>query len=217
MRPARRADGGTTASSIVSGRLLERIAQAHGLNHATTLTGFKWIGRTPQLVYGYEEAIGHCADPAHVRDKDGMTAAVVAASAVAELKAAGLGVLDLFDRQAARYGLYRTQPLTFRVDDLKVISAAMERLRASAPSQLAGSRVVEYVDLSRGYGQTPGTNGILLRTERDERVIIRPSGTEPKLKCYLEVVLEPAETPDWDAARDRLHELSAATRKLCGL
>lgn len=214
---ARRARGGSTACSIVSSRLLGRIAQAHGLDHATTLTGFKWIGRTPGLVYGYEEAIGHCADPAHVRDKDGITAAVVAAGAVAELKAEGLGVLDLFDRQAARYGLYRTQPLTFRVEDPGVISAAMERLRASTPSQLAGSRVTEYVDLAGGYRQTPGTDGILLRTERDDRVIIRPSGTEPKLKCYLEVVLAPAEKPDWDAARARLQELSAATRTLCGL
>lgn len=214
---ASRADGGATACSIVSGRLLGRIAEAHGLGHATTLTGFKWIGRTPHLVYGYEEAIGHCVDPAHVRDKDGMTAAIVAASAISQLKAEGLSVLDQFDRLAQRYGLYCTQPLTFRVADLALISEAMERLRAERPAELAGAAVTEYVDLTGGYGETPGTNGILIRTERDDRVIIRPSGTEPKLKCYLEVVQDASGGTDWEAARARLAQLSDATRDLCGL
>ena len=201
----------------MSGRLLSRIAAAHGLDHATTLTGFKWIGRTPSLVYGYEEAIGHCVDPTHVRDKDGISAAVVAATIVSELKAGGVSVLERFDRLARTYGLYRTQPLTFRVEDLSLITAAMERLRAQRPSTLAGADVTEYVDLSGGYGETPGTNGILIRTSADDGVIIRPSGTEPKLKCYLEVVMDTAEGVDWEAANARLAMLSDATRELCGL
>lgn len=208
---------GATACSIVSGRLLGRIAETHGLTHATTLTGFKWIGRTPELVYGYEEAIGHCVDPQHVRDKDGISAAVVVAAIVSELKAAGKTVLDQFDQLAATYGLYCTQPLTFRVEDLSLITEAMERLRDAAPAQLAGSEVVEYVDLEGGYGETPGTNGILIRTADDDRVIIRPSGTEPKLKCYLEVVMDASDGADWEAARTRLDALSEATRELCGM
>ena len=232
---ASHADGGATACSIVSGRMLGQIAKAHGLKHATTLTGFKWIGRTPELVYGYEEAIGHCVDPAHVRDKDGITAAIVAATVVSALKARGVSVLEHFDELARTYGLYRTQPLTFRVEDLSLISEAMQRLRASQPSELAGAAVTEYVDLRDGYGTTPGTDGILIRTEADDRVIIRPSGTEPKLKCYLEVVMDVdgagsgsgagtgagsgagAGAVDWAAADARLAALSDATRTLCGM
>lgn len=216
---ASQAQSGATACSIVSGRLLGKIAKSHGLEHATTLTGFKWIGRTPELVYGYEEAIGHCVDPKHVRDKDGISAAVVVATIIAQLKAQGTSVLEHFDALAAKYGLYRTQPLTFRVEDLSLISTAMQRLRASKPETLTGVPVAEYVDLNNGYGQTPGTNGILIRTVDDDRVIIRPSGTEPKLKCYLEVVLpvEAGTLPDWSAADARLAKLSAATRELCGI
>ena len=232
---ASHASGGATACSIVSGRMLGQIAKAHGLKHATTLTGFKWIGRTPELVYGYEEAIGHCVDPAHVRDKDGITAAIVAATVVSALKARGVSVLEHFDELARTYGLYRTQPLTFRVEDLSLISDAMQRLRASQPSELAGAAVTEYVDLRDGYGTTPGTDGILIRTEADDRVIIRPSGTEPKLKCYLEVVMDVdgagsgsgagtgagsgagAGAVDWAAADARLAALSDATRTLCGM
>lgn len=214
---ASRASSGATACSIVSGRMLSRIAEAHGLRHETTLTGFKWIGRTPELVYGYEEAIGHCVDPTHVRDKDGISAAVVAATIIAELKAEGVGVLEHYDRLAAKYGLYRTQPLTFRVQDLSLIAEAMERLRSQRPTSLAGSEVTEYVDLNDGYGDTPGTNGILIRTAADDRVIIRPSGTEPKLKCYLEVVMDTEHGADWEAAAARLATLSDATRQLCGM
>ena len=215
---ASRAAGGSTACSIVSGRLLGRIAERHGLNHATTLTGFKWIARTPELVYGYEEAIGHCVDPTNVRDKDGISAAIVAATVVSELKARGVEVLEHYDELARTYGLYRTQPLTFRVEDLSLIAAAMQRLRSAQPAALADSAVTEYVDLAGGYGETAGTDGILIRTEADDRVIIRPSGTEPKLKCYLEVVMDTSDGQvDWDAARARLDALSEATRELCGM
>ncbi|SQG65215.1 phosphomannomutase [Corynebacterium renale] len=213
---ARTRSEGVLATSIVSGRLLSEIARAHGHGAATTLTGFKWIGRTPGLVYGYEEAIGHCVDPKHVRDKDGISAAVVVATLVSALKVEGKTVLDRFDELAREHGLYRTQPLTFRLEDPAQISGAMERLRSGKPAELAGSEVVEYADLRDGYGETPGTDGILIRTAADDRVIIRPSGTEPKLKCYLEVVRPVNGTPDWETADARLDELSAATRKLCG-
>ncbi len=151
-----------------------------------------------------------------MRDKDGISAAVVVATLVSALKAEGKTVLDRFDELAREHGLYRTQPLTFRLEDPSQISGAMERLRSGKPAELAGSEVVEYADLRDGYGETPGTDGILIRTAADDRVIIRPSGTEPKLKCYLEVVRPVNGSPDWEAADARLDELSAATRKLCG-
>ncbi|WP_028821448.1 phospho-sugar mutase [Propionimicrobium lymphophilum] len=214
---AERVETGTLASSIVSSRLLGKIAEAHGLRHVTTLTGFKWIARVPDLVYGYEEAIGHCVDPDHVRDKDGVSAAVVIATIVSSLIDSGLDVLEFFDALAERYGIHKTFPLTFRVSDQSLITKAMQRLHQLGPSELADNPITEYVDLNGGYGETPGTDGVLIRTENDSRVVIRPSGTEPKLKCYLEVVLDPADGADWDKANVRLKKLSDATKKLCGM
>ena len=167
------------ANSIVSSRLLEKIAQAHGLHYRHTLTGFKWIARTPGLAFGYEEAIGFCPDPAHVRDKDGIATAVVAASLFAELKAEGRSAQDELDRMARTYGCYLTAPLTFRVDNLSLIAEGMERLRSNPPATLAGSRVVSVVDMSQGWDGLPGTDALMVTTEAADRVIARPSGTEP--------------------------------------
>ncbi|MCK7636496.1 phospho-sugar mutase [Corynebacterium pygosceleis] len=187
-------NGGTAeapvlANSIVSGRLLGRIAEFHGLRHETTLTGFKWIARTPGMIFGYEEAIGYCCDPGHVRDKDGVTAAVTMCSLAADVKGRGRTLRDELDDLARTHGLHATAPLTFRVADTSLISEGMRTLRSTPPRELAGSPVVECVDLLDGYRGLPPTDGILLITRDDDRVIVRPSGTEPKLKCYLEVVL----------------------------
>ncbi|RKQ33637.1 phospho-sugar mutase [Kocuria tytonis] len=210
--------GDTLACSIVSGRLLGRIAQHHGLSSRQTLTGFKWIARTPGLRFGYEEAIGYCTDPTAVRDKDGVSAAVRVASLVAELKQRGSTVQDELDRLARLHGLYATAPLTFRVADLSLIGRGMARLRENPPAELAGSPVVEFVDLAEGGPEMLPTEGILMRTEADDRVIVRPSGTEPKLKCYLEVVLPVAEgaaVPRAEAAR-RLAAISDQLRVVLG-
>lgn len=180
---------GALANSIVSSRLNARIAAAHGLEQATTLTGFKWIAGTPDMVFGYEEAIGYCTDPTRVRDKDGVTAAVRVADLVASLKADGRGPADLLDDLARAHGLHKTAPLTFRVDDVALIAEGMARLRANPPTTLAGSTVTAVHDLSDGWEGLPPTDGIMLLTEDDDRVIARPSGTEPKLKCYLEVIV----------------------------
>ncbi|WP_297564316.1 phospho-sugar mutase [uncultured Arcanobacterium sp.] len=209
--------GGVTASSIVSGRSLGKISQARGLTHVTTLTGFKWISRTPELLYGYEEAIGHCVDPESVRDKDGIAAAVVVASIVAQLKAGGKSVLVHFDELAEKFGLYYTQPLTFRMENVSLISKTMDSLRSKEITNLAGVAVQERVDLRYGYRDTPGTDGILLRTIANDQVIIRPSGTEPKVKCYLEVVLDISEGVDWQTAKKRLQILKEAVRQLCAI
>lgn len=218
---ARAAGKGRLASSIVSSRLLGKIAAAHGLDWRPTLTGFKWISRVEGLIFGYEEALGYCVDPAHVRDKDGISAGLMLADYAAELKAAGRGLADVLDDLALTHGLYVTSPLTVRVEDLSIISNAMARLRQKAPESLAGSAVVELRDLSQPGSDLPPTDAILLRTAEDSRVVIRPSGTEPKLKCYLEVVLPVSERAELPAARaaaaQRLEAIKADLRPALGL
>mgnify|MGYP001430116028 CR=1 FL=1 len=180
--------GATLARSIVSSSLLGRIAASRGLNGAETLTGFKWISRAPGLVFGYEEAIGYCVNPTVVRDKDGISAAVKACELASGLKAAGRTLEDKLTDLAVQHGLHATSPLTFRVEDLSVIGQALARLKANPPATLAGASVISYDDLGEGYQGLPPTEGVRVATDAGDRVIVRPSGTEPKLKCYLEVV-----------------------------
>ena len=177
------------------------IAREHGLAHHTTLTGFKWIARAPSLAFGYEEAIGFCPNPGIVRDKDGIATSVVAASMVAAFKAAGRSAWDELDRLARLHGLHVTGPLTFRVDQIEQIAQGMARLRAQPPSELAGSPVVEVSDLSEGYQGLP------------------PTDTEPKLKCYLEVILPAPEggPVPWEDARERLERIKREFGQIIGL
>ena len=181
----------------------------------------------PGLVFGYEEALGYCVDPEHVRDKDGISASVRLAVLVSVLKQQGRTVTDLLDRLAREHGLYATSPLSVRVEDLSFITDVMDRLRAGgAPAQLAGSPVVDVFDLLDGAsdgngGQLPPTNGIIIKTAADDRVVIRPSGTEPKLKCYCEVVVpvdvdEPVEVARRTAS-DRLEAIKRDLRGVLGL
>ncbi len=207
---AARGSRGVFANSIVSSRLLGRIAAAHGLAHAETLTGFKWISRVPGLAYGYEEALGYCVDPDAVRDKDGISAAVVVAEIVAEAKADGRSLLDLLDDLALRHGVHATDQLSMRVSDPAELEAGMAGLREHPPTSLGGSAVVSVVDLSAGADGLPPTEGVRYLTEDDSRVVVRPSGTEPKLKCYLEAVV-PVDDGGLAGAR------SAANARLAGL
>jgi phosphomannomutase len=179
---------GTLACSIVSSSLLGRLAAAHGLEHRETLTGFKWISRVPGLRYGYEEALGYCADPDAVRDKDGITAALLAAELAAMLKAEGRGLGDLLDDLACEHGLHATRQISVRADDPGTLRAILARLRDAPPAALGGRRVVAVDDLAAGLDGLPPTDGLRLRLDGDARAIVRPSGTEPKVKCYLEVV-----------------------------
>jgi phosphomannomutase len=184
--------GGVLACSIVSSRLLARIAAEHGLEHRSTLTGFKWISRVDGLVFGYEEALGYCTDPAHVRDKDGLSAALLLAQLAARLKAEGRTLVDVLDDLARRHGLHLTDQLSARFSDLSAIGATMDRVRAEPPASLGGSDVVEVTDLAApgtGPDALPPTDGLRFLAADGTRVIIRPSGTEPKVKCYLEVVV----------------------------
>ena len=183
-------DGAVVACSIVSSQLLGRIAAAHGVRNEQTLTGFKWIARVPGLVFGYEEALGYCVAPSTVRDKDGITAALVVAELAAALKAQGRTLLDALDDLARSHGVHATDQLSLRVADLTLIDRAMASLRSAPPASLGGHDVVEALDLAEGSPDLPPTDGLLYRTAGGARVVVRPSGTEPKLKCYLEVVVE---------------------------
>ena len=189
---------GTFANSVVSSTLLGRMARAAGRAHVTTLTGFKWIGRVPDLAFGYEEAIGYCVDSRAVPDKDGITAALTVLRIVADLKADGRTLADLLDDIAREHGLTATSQLSVRVADLSLIADAMARLRAAPPSTLLGAPVT-VTDLAHGTDALPPTDAIELTGER-VHVIARPSGTEPKLKCYLEVRLDREESSDVRAA-----------------
>ncbi|NTV39730.1 MAG: phospho-sugar mutase, partial [Demequinaceae bacterium] len=203
--------GATLANSIVSSQQLAAIAQRHGLGHANTLTGFKWIARAPGLVYGYEEALGYCVAPGLVLDKDGISTAVMIAEMVSELKAAGRTLSDAIDDLARQYGVYLSSQVSARFDDVAQIPALMSRLLASPPAVLAGSPVASTDDMNAGFAGLPPTNGLHLAAESGARVIIRPSGTEPKVKAYLEVI-EPVAGGDVRAARAAASAAMAALR-----
>ncbi|MGW5046005.1 phospho-sugar mutase [Streptomyces griseoluteus] len=203
---------GTFAESIVSSSLLGRIARKAGLGYEETLTGFKWIARVEGLRYGYEEALGYCVDPEGVRDKDGITAALLITELASELKESGRTLLDLLDDLALEHGLHATDQLSVRVEDLSVIADAMRRLREQPPTALAGLKVTSAEDLTRGTASLPPTDGLRYALD-GARVIVRPSGTEPKLKCYLEVVVPVADRSALPVARARATELLTAIKR----
>ena len=183
------------ATTVVSSSMLGRLAAARGVGYAETLTGFKWIARAaldrPDLrfVYGYEEALGSCVGTL-VRDKDGITAALAFAELAAAEKARGRSVLDRLDDLARELGVHATGQRSLRVegvDGLDRMRAAVDRLAAAPPARLAGVPVAEVEDLRLG-GRLPPTDGVVLRGD-GVRLIVRPSGTEPKLKCYAEAVV----------------------------
>ncbi|MDT0543775.1 phospho-sugar mutase [Streptomyces lonegramiae] len=214
---------GTFATSIVSSSLLSRIAQAADLPYAETLTGFKWLARVDGLRYAYEEALGYCVDPEGVRDKDGITAALLVAELTAELKEQGRTLTDLLDDIALEHGLHATDQLSVRVEDLSLIAQVMKRLREQPPTELAGLAVSVGEDLSRGTAALPPTDGLRYQlsgragatpgsTVRSARVIVRPSGTEPKLKCYLEVVVDAPAADALAAARATAEQVLSALK-----
>jgi phosphomannomutase len=178
----RRGIRGTYATTIVSSSLLRAMTERHGVGYAETLTGFKWISRAaPDLVFGYEEALGYAVAPTLVRDKDGISAALLVAQLAAALAAGGSSLLGRLDELAAEFGRYATDQLSVRVDDLGVIAQTMQRLRADPPATLL-AQPVTVTDLR------PDAD-VLRWSWPTGRVVVRPSGTEPKLKAYLEVVV----------------------------
>ncbi len=184
---------GTYANSIVSSQLLGAIARDAGLGFRETLTGFKWIARAAEdLVFGYEEALGYCVDPAGVRDKDGISAGLLVTELAATLKAQGRGVQDVLDDLAVRHGVHATSQVSLRFTDQSEIPALMAGLRADPPAGFGGLPVAQVTDLEQGSPDLPPTDGLRyllhgMAGVADVRVIVRPSGTEPKIKAYLEV------------------------------
>jgi phosphomannomutase len=200
------------ACSIVSSRMLSSIAAAAGIRHEETLTGFKWISRVPGLRYGYEEALGYCVAPQSVRDKDGVSAALLLAELAATLKAEGRTLLDLLDDLAVAHGVHATDSFSVRVSDLSQIGTLMARLREAPPRTIAGVAVERLDDLSLGEGGLPPTDGLRWYTADGSRVIVRPSGTEPKVKIYLEAIEPVADRPALAAARAAAMARLAAIR-----
>ena len=183
------------SNSLVSSRLVSQIAAAAGIHSETTLTGFKWVARPiverPDLefVLGYEEALGYCVGSA-VRDKDGISAALVAAEMLATMKKNGSTVWDRWDELAAEHGVYLTGPVTVRLpgaDGVAKRRQLMVRTQTNPPADLGGSSLESMIDLALGE-TLPAADGIVLNYEDRTRVIVRPSGTEPKLKGYIEVI-----------------------------
>ena len=199
------------ARSIVSSRLLGAMAEAAGLPAQETLTGFKWIGRVPRLRFGYEEALGYCVDPATVPDKDGITAALLMAELAATVKQEGRTLLDVLDDLALAHGVYQTDAFSVRVADLSLIAPVMERLRTTPPTELGGVQISSAEDLAQGADGLPPTEGLRYLLSDDTRVIVRPSGTEPKLKVYLEAIV-PVEGEDLPVARAEAASRLAAVR-----
>ena len=201
------------ASTVVSSRMLAAIAEAHGARHVETLTGFKWLARADvdlpgcTLVYAYEEAIGHCVDPAAIRDKDGISAAVLACDLVAALREQGRTVLDALDDLARRHGVHTTTAVSRCVADADEAAEVMTRMRSNPPKKLAGFEVT-MSDLAAAQPYQRRTDAVILSggdADISVRVVVRPSGTEPKVKSYIEVRCAPSD--DLAAMRARAHGL----------
>ncbi len=196
------------AASLVSSSALHALAQARGALDATTLTGFKWLARAggDELVFAYEEALGYAVRLDLVRDKDGISAALAAADLAAALKARGLTLLDRLDQLAAEIGLFATRQVSVRLTEAAAGQRIVDSLLGGAPTSLGGAAVLEVENLMRPTSGLPPTEGVRLRLDGG-RVVVRPSGTEPKLKAYLEVVIPPGVVAA-DIARARLDAAS---------
>ena len=179
---------GYFANSIVSSSILRKIASHYGMPFTETLTGFKYLSKVDGLRFGYEEALGYCVDSRSVNDKDGISAALILAQLAADLAVDGKTISNLLDEIWTRHGFHGTRQISVRTPSVEKITSILKRLRTSTPDFLAHRKVVRFDDLERPTDGLPPTNGIRLFLEGDVRIIVRPSGTEPKVKCYLEAI-----------------------------
>jgi phosphomannomutase len=208
---------GALACSIVSSPGLEVIAQAYDLDFEATLTGFKWISRAPGLVFGFEEALGYLVNPGTVRDKDGISAALAFLSLVAELQARGLTVADHLDEFVERFGCHESAQVSIRVTELARIDEVMARLRATPPALVGGIDVERIDDLRDGFGELPPSDVLRIVLAGDARVMVRPSGTEPKLKVYIDAASSEGTVAERRAAASAMvAALEAGMRELVG-
>lgn len=206
---------GVLAASIVSSPALAEIARQYHLDYVDTLTGFKWVSRVPGLSFGYEEALGYLVDPDKVRDKDGISAALDFLSLVSELAARGESVQDHQRAFAARFGAFASGQVSVRVTELSDIPRIMNSLRTNPPRQL-GTVLVDHIDdFIDGFENFPPGDILRLWLEDGSRVIVRPSGTEPKVKVYLDASsTEGTATQRISAAQSAVDALESAVRDL---
>ncbi|ANP71572.1 Phosphomannomutase [Cryobacterium arcticum] len=208
---------GTLACSIVSTPALKAVADAYGLAFADTLTGFKWVSRAPGLIFGFEEALGYLVNPGTVRDKDGISAAVALLSLVSDLKADGSTLAEHLDAFSEKFGHFASGQISVRVTDLTEIDRVMARLRDSPPAMIGSSRVDHIDDLSQGFNGLPPSDVLRIVLTDGSRVMVRPSGTEPKLKVYLDTSSAVGSVAERRlAASDALAELDRGMRALIG-
>ena len=177
---------GSLAASLVSSPALAKVAQHYRVDYVETLTGFKWVSRVPNLIFGYEEALGYLVDPHKVRDKDGISAALEFLALFAELGADGRTFEDLEHEFADTFGAFASLQMSVRVEDLADIPQIMSRIRANPPTHMGSIAVTSIDDFVNGFGDFAASDILRMHLADGSRVIVRPSGTEPKVKVYLD-------------------------------
>lgn len=208
---ARSAPTGTFGNSIVSSSILKKISAHYGIDFREVLTGFKWLAKIENLSFGYEEAIGYAVDSQTVNDKDGISAAIFLAQIATTLAEDGRDLNDLLDEVWARHGFHGTEQISIRVSDMKAITVLLASLRNNPPQMIAGRAVESIDDLAEPRDGLPPTDGLRIWLAGGVRIIVRPSGTEAKLKCYIEVI-----TPDSQTAEQELADLRGPLREFLG-
>ena len=206
---ARKATGGTFANSIVSSSILKKIAKHYNFEFKETLTGFKWLAKIKGLTFGYEEALGYAVDAKTVNDKDGISAAITLAQIATDLASDGKTILDLLDEIWERHGFHATEQISIRLSDLSKVDQILGGLRRNPPHNIAGRAVTSIDDLATPTDGLPPTDGLRIWLDDGVRIIIRPSGTEAKMKCYIEVIEKDSKTAQvvLDQLRPPLKEL----------
>ncbi len=193
---------GAMAASIVSSSMTQRIALANNLRFQFTLTGFKYVGRVPDLIFGYEEAIGYCVLPEKVKDKDGISAALFVIELTSYLKSVGKTPWQQLAQLYQDHGMVLTKQITLRMNDLASVKNKLTQITNQLPTELGAIALTSVADFANGVDSLPKSSGIRL-SFANGRIIIRPSGTEPKLKCYIEVTASPSS--ELAAISDQLH------------
>jgi phosphomannomutase len=185
---ARSKPSGTFGNSIVSSSALRKISSHYGIDFQEVLTGFKWLAKIEDLAFGYEEAIGYAVDSETVNDKDGISAAIFLAQVAMDLKRDGLTISDLLNQVWERHGFHGTEQISIRVSDMSAITRLLAGLRQTPPQEIAGRKVESIDDLAAPKDGLPPTDGLRIWLAGGIRIIVRPSGTEAKMKCYIEVI-----------------------------
>lgn len=206
---ARKIDAGIFANSIVSSSIVKKIASHYNLEFKETLTGFKWLAKIENLTFGYEEALGYAVDAITVNDKDGISAAITLAQIATDLASEGKTLLDLLDEVWARHGFHATEQISIRLSDLSKVGVILGGLRSNPPKEIAGRLVTSIDDLALPTDGLPPTDGLRIWLDGGVRIIIRPSGTEAKMKCYIEAIEKDSKTAQevLDQLRPPLKEL----------